>query len=307
MSYYDDYIKSLQQAQQKRLSDLAAKQKAEEDKINAQYAGRVEDINAQKPLLEQRFTDNAQAAYVQNMKSKRDLGQQLAANGYTGGLSETSRLALESQYGKNYNNLNRDYNNNLDNLQNQINQLGRDKAAALADLGNQYQVLISDTNESYAGQIAQARLQAEQEAIRQRELQEQIERERQALAEQRAYEERKAAEQRAYEERLRKEQYAREDRQRAEDREYEMDKYWATEGKNISTKKLNQAYSDILSRAQAQAQQAAMTSSYYRTPERVNKLAADYASRMLESYRSSGRLTYDESIALAEKLGLSTK
>lgn len=139
--YYQEYLDALQ-----------AMREAEEARIRAQIEQAVGRLQNQKPILGQQFGDSAQQAYIQSMLSKRDLPQQLAAQGISGGASESANLAIDTAYGNAYNNLQRDYNNNL--------------AALDADIANvraSGDISIAESANSYAQQMAQAALQQQQQ------------------------------------------------------------------------------------------------------------------------------------------------
>lgn len=58
----------------------------------------VAQVMAQKPLIEQSYDDLAREAYVSNQLAMRDMPQQLAAMGYTGGMTESSLTGLLNTY-----------------------------------------------------------------------------------------------------------------------------------------------------------------------------------------------------------------
>jgi len=85
----------------KGIMELQQKQNRE----NAELAteGTLEEIARQTEKLETQYGQNDKELYRDYRKDLRDLPQQLAAMGITGGLSETSRVDLESGYGENLN------------------------------------------------------------------------------------------------------------------------------------------------------------------------------------------------------------
>lgn len=139
-----------------RINDLRNERTAAANRIKAQVQAQVDAINAQRPQLKQQFTDDAQAAYVNNMQAQKDLPQQLAAAGYNGGMSESSRIALDNNYGTNYNKLQTNYNTNLQNLENQIEQIKANGASTLAQSDNDYADQISTINANAQQYLSQA-------------------------------------------------------------------------------------------------------------------------------------------------------
>ena len=108
-------------------------------KKEEQYA--IDEVNKLRPDLKQQFNDNVQQAYVQKMQAQRDLPQVLAAQGYNGGLTESSNIALNNQYGNAYNEYKRAYDKNLNSLDNQIAGIkanARSQIAALRAARNSY-------------------------------------------------------------------------------------------------------------------------------------------------------------------------
>lgn len=83
----DRYLNQLKKIQdeQTRAQELAVKQ-------------AVAQVMAQKPLIEQSYDDLAREAYVSNQLAMRDMPQQLAAMGYTGGMTESSLTGLLNTY-----------------------------------------------------------------------------------------------------------------------------------------------------------------------------------------------------------------
>lgn len=157
---YADYIIALENQRKQSLAAIREEQAAREAAAQAQVDQLVAQIEALRPQYRQQFEDNARGAYVENRMAKRDLPQQLSAQGITGGLSESSALALDAAYGNAYNNYQRDYQNNLTALDNQVNQARMSGQQALGDIGAEYASMLNSARESYANSIAQAKLQA---------------------------------------------------------------------------------------------------------------------------------------------------
>lgn len=59
------------------------------------------DINAQKDTVSKQYADTARQLYINNMNSKKNIGQQMAAAGQTGGLAESTLLGIDTAYDEN--------------------------------------------------------------------------------------------------------------------------------------------------------------------------------------------------------------
>ena len=91
----DDY-----NAQKKVQEDFLKQQQANEaKKLQNQVNKTISQLEATKNQYGQTYQDNAQQAYIQKMQAQRDLPQQLAAQGISGGLSESGTIALNTAYG----------------------------------------------------------------------------------------------------------------------------------------------------------------------------------------------------------------
>ena len=157
---YDDYISELEKQRANSLAAMQSAQAANESAVRGQVDQLVSQINALRPQYQQQYEDNTRGAYVENMIAKRDLPQQLSAQGITGGLSESSELALESDYQNALQAYKRDYQNRLTDLDNQANQVRMQGNNQLARMAADYNSMLASANENYANAIAQAKLQA---------------------------------------------------------------------------------------------------------------------------------------------------
>ncbi len=173
-SPYDVYIGSLESQYQEMLADIRRQQDAEISRIESQYAAAIDELNRQRPQIEQRYEDTAQEAYIQNMLAKRDLPQQLAAQGMTGGLSESSQLALEAAYGNQANAARRDYDNNIYDLETQIGSVRSAQADAVAAAQSGYNDMLSSARNNYLSNLAQLQLQKQLYADEQKQYQDQL-------------------------------------------------------------------------------------------------------------------------------------
>ena len=90
-NYYEEY--------QAQLQDY---QKNQENLLNRQYAAALEaaklNLDSQKTQVNQQYDDLARQLYIQRRQQELNLPQQMAAMGYTGGITESSALGLQTSY-----------------------------------------------------------------------------------------------------------------------------------------------------------------------------------------------------------------
>jgi len=84
--------------------------------IRASVQKAVNDYQQQIKTVEDETDELARQAYVAKMMGQKNLDQQLAANGYAGGMADSQRIATETAY------------------QNQLNELEQQKAATIREL-----------------------------------------------------------------------------------------------------------------------------------------------------------------------------
>ena len=150
--YYANMIEDAL-AEQKRA--LREQQRAEERKLQAAIDQGVNTLEAQRPDLQKQFDDAAQQLYIQNMQAKRDLPQQMAAQGLGGGLHESSLVGLDSSYGNNLTALQGGYDSSLAALDRDIANLKATGEISIAENANTYaQKLAEAAAEAQAAQLA---------------------------------------------------------------------------------------------------------------------------------------------------------
>ena len=102
MAGIQDYINSMmaayQQAYEAQLSAIREAQAAQE-------RARREALGYAQGSVNQNSDEALRQAYIQARKAQRDMPQQLAAQGISGGLSESTAASLQNQYGENRNEL----------------------------------------------------------------------------------------------------------------------------------------------------------------------------------------------------------
>lgn len=138
---YEDAMSDLQN----RYDKLAQQQQQANALAVKQGQQRLEN---QKYGINQAYDDSARQAYIANMQSKKNLPQQLAYSGATGGATETANLGLQTSYENNLNNINMNRANALNDIDNAIIELQNngDLTAAQQALNNSQQALSAYQN-----------------------------------------------------------------------------------------------------------------------------------------------------------------
>ena len=128
-----DYINSMmaayQQAYEAQLSAIREAQAAQE-------RARREALGYAQSSVSQNSDEALRQAYIQSRIAQRDMPQQLAAQGISGGLSESTLASLQNQYGENR------------------NELEQARQQALAQLASEYAAGAATDASTYNTQIA---------------------------------------------------------------------------------------------------------------------------------------------------------
>ena len=126
--------------------DQLAKQQQQANALAVQQG--TQRLENQKYTVNQAYDDSARQAYIANMQSKKNLPQQLAVNGATGGATETANLGLQTSYENNLSNINTNRANALNDIDNAIIELKNngDLNAAQLALENSQQALSAYQN-----------------------------------------------------------------------------------------------------------------------------------------------------------------
>lgn len=95
MSQQQNYYQQLLDEQQRRYDEIQAQQEAAKKAAVEQAVGQ---LGAQKGTLEQNYDNLYRQLYLDRRNSEKDLPQQLAAMGISGGLTESSALGLKTAY-----------------------------------------------------------------------------------------------------------------------------------------------------------------------------------------------------------------
>ena len=140
----DSYKNALDDYYKEMMADMRRQQREAEREMRRKINQGVNKLEAQKPLLENQFQDSAQQAYIQYMQSQKKLPQMLAAQGLSGGASESSMVGLESDYGNNVNTLRDSYNQALRDIDSDIADLRAPGGLAIAENAGTYSQKIAD-------------------------------------------------------------------------------------------------------------------------------------------------------------------
>ena len=157
MSYYDDVLSKLDGLYQQELS-----------RGESYYADAIAqaeaELKAQKDAINLNYDDLTKQHYIDREMAKKNLPQQLAAMGYTGGLAESSLLGIGYDYENNLNAAERARSQQLTEQQNYYAQALRDAAREKADMDsaaqqqyfNYYQQAMADkiAQQQYEEQLA---------------------------------------------------------------------------------------------------------------------------------------------------------
>lgn len=156
------------------LEQIKAQEEAARAAMQAQIDQAVGKIEANRGSINQGSEDALRQAYILNLQNQRSMPQMMAAQGYTGGASESANLQLQAAYESAANQIAREKQNALNSLDADIANVKASGDISLADL---------------AGEYSQRTLDAYQQALAAQQQQEQWQREyelQQAQAEQSA-------------------------------------------------------------------------------------------------------------------------
>ena len=154
---YQDYLDALEE----QYDDQA-------DIFEKQVNNAVDELESQKGDLWQQYEDGASQAYVQNMLSKKNLNQQLASQGLNGGMTESSNIRLDAQYGNTLTELLKLYNQSVNQIDRDIASVRNNGEISLAQNAAQYKQVLANAmlqeyqrQKEYEQRVAQMMLQAQ--------------------------------------------------------------------------------------------------------------------------------------------------
>lgn len=166
-SIYDQTIAELLKAQQEKEAFYRNQQAEQAKKLQSQVDNAVQRLESEKQQYTDIYQQNAKSAYQQKQRALRDLPQQLAAQGVSGGMSESANIALNNSYGSQLGGYKRDYDTALRGIDQSIGDVRSQYDASVADLNAQTLANIANSKTYYDEQILaqkNAKAQAEEAA-----------------------------------------------------------------------------------------------------------------------------------------------
>lgn len=130
------------------------------DAISSQVQQAVDDYNRQIDQAGTSYEDAARRAYINKMLSKRNMDQELAANGVYGGMADSQRIAAETAYQNDLTDLETQYSDTMAQLQQAITAARLSGDAQMAEQMANYLSQIQSEYNSYLQQREQERAQA---------------------------------------------------------------------------------------------------------------------------------------------------
>ena len=130
------------------------------DAISSQVQQAVDDYNRQIEQAGTSYEDAARRAYINKMLSKRNMDQELAANGVYGGMADSQRIAAETAYQNDLTDLETQYSDTMAQLQQAITAARLSGDAQMAEQMANYLSQIQSEYNSYLQQREQERAQA---------------------------------------------------------------------------------------------------------------------------------------------------
>ena len=152
---YDEYLRQMREAAQNAYDrGMSALNSAYDNQLTS-LANNLNETNSQlenqynrsKTSINQDAESSLRQAYINKMLSQKNLGQQMSAQGLTGGATETTLSSMLNNYNNARNNINTTTNNNLYNLE-----------------GN-YSDNLSQARQAYNSAVASANLARAQQAM----------------------------------------------------------------------------------------------------------------------------------------------
>lgn len=141
-----------------------------EDEVKAAIKARVQQAtdgyNRQKEQAKTSYEDASRKAYISSMMSRRNLDQQLAANGVYGGMADSQRIAMDADYQNERADLEQQYIETLADLDQAITDA---QLAGDAEAAEQMASYKSSVQSQYASYLMQKDAQAASFAQWQRE------------------------------------------------------------------------------------------------------------------------------------------
>ena len=123
---YDQKNLLAQQAYEKNMAALneayGAYMAALADNLNSTKGTLRDSYDRSKKSIQQDAANSLKQAYINKMMSEKNIDQRMAAQGLSGGATETTRASMANNYGNARNEINTTTNNNLSQLEGQYNE-----------------------------------------------------------------------------------------------------------------------------------------------------------------------------------------
>lgn len=149
--YYNQMKAAAQSAYDRGMSALndayGAQMNSLNDNLSSTRSQLLNNYNYSRNNIANDAADSLRQAYINRMNSERNLGQQMSAQGLSGGATETTLAGMLNNYGNARNNINTTANRSY------------------ADLENNYNNNLASAQQAYNSAVANANLQKAQQAI----------------------------------------------------------------------------------------------------------------------------------------------
>lgn len=159
---YDRGMSALNDAYNKQMELLGGSYNTQrstlEDNLNRAKTAMQNTYNTSRNNLASDAESSLKQAYINNMLSRRNIGQQLSALGMNGGLTETTLAGLANNYGNQRNNINTTLNRNLADIESKYNN-------NLSELEGNYGSELANALQAYNNALANASSQKSQQLI----------------------------------------------------------------------------------------------------------------------------------------------
>lgn len=156
---YSIQTAALEKMYNDQLQSYRDAQAAQEAQQQAQTQQTINNLEAERPKINDQYKSSAAQAYVNKMIQQRDLPQRMAALGLTGGASETSQLKLNTMYGNNMNDLTKQRDSSTNDLNLRIANARAEGDNALGTIRNNFALQMAQAQAEYNERLAEAELQ----------------------------------------------------------------------------------------------------------------------------------------------------
>lgn len=131
-----------------------------QEAISAQVQQAVDDYNRQIEETGTNYEEAARRAYINNMLSRRNMDQELAASGVYGGMADSQRIAMEADYQNNLTDLETQYADTISQLQRAVTNARLSGDAQVAEQMAAYLSQVQGQYSNYLSQLQQERAAA---------------------------------------------------------------------------------------------------------------------------------------------------